>query len=90
MSKHNLTDLQAAILPSFLQCGSASSAMGDTGSTYTDAKELAKETGLPFATVRGVVGTLVKAGLVWADDEADGGLLCLSEEGCQALIDLGY
>lgn len=88
----NLTEKQIAVLKAFpmMYDGDLEAVKSDLGSTWTDVEELAANSGLSVASVRGVLGHLVNAGLVGTDEGHDGGSIqCLTEEGCDALMALG-
>jgi hypothetical protein len=57
--------------------------------SWTDAAELAAETGFTVKQIKGYLATLSRKGLIYADEERPNGepgsLQCLSEEGCDWL-----
>lgn len=84
------TALEARVLKTFGTYKTAEGTKADLGVSWTDAAEIAKATGLPIATVAGVVGSLVKKGLVHSDHEPGkpDALCLLTEKGVDVLFDL--
>lgn len=83
----NLTNNEIQVL--FTICDNPESAIHDTGSTWTDAKEIAKNSGLPLASVIGVLGSLTKKDLIYVEDEVNGrkqDICCISEFGCETMM----
>lgn len=87
----NLTKNEIAVLTTICAPANAENAKGDTGSTWTDAKEIANGSGMKLKSVIGVLGSLTKKGLIYVEDEVNGkksDICCISEEGCDALMAL--
>ena len=87
----NLTKNEIAVLTTICAPAEAEGAKGDTGSTWTDAKEIANGSGMKLKSVIGVLGSLTKKGLIYVEDEVNGkktDICCISEEGCDALMAL--
>jgi hypothetical protein len=81
----NLTSLEAIVLNAFGAYKTAEDTKSDLGVSWTDATDLAADTGLQVNTVKGVLGSLVKKGLVYADDEpGKPAAVCLTEDGVDA------
>jgi hypothetical protein len=81
----NLTSLEAIVLNAFEAYSTAEETKCDLGVSWSDATMLAADTGLQVNTVKGVLGSLVKKGLVYADDEpGKPAAVCLTEEGADA------
>jgi DNA-binding MarR family transcriptional regulator len=81
-----VTAKQFAVLTAICPVSSAEYAEHDTGSTWTDAAEIAAQTDLPVASVAGVLGTLVQRGFIYTEDEVNGrkvDICCISEEGAR-------
>jgi hypothetical protein len=67
----------------------AEDAKSDLGSTWTDVAELANNTGMTQASVRGVLGSLVNLGLAQTGEGGDGNpAQCLTEDGVDAVYAL--
>lgn len=86
-----VTSLEARILKAFETYtgeNAAEATKSDLGVSWTDAKDLSTATELPAATVAGVLGSLVKKGLVHADPAAHGkpAAVCLTDEGVDVLF----
>lgn len=60
----SITSLEARVLLAFNTYKDAEDTKSDLGVSWTDAKDLAAKTGLPIATVVGVLGSLTKKDLV--------------------------
>lgn len=85
----DLTALQTKVLAAFRTYDTAEATKSDLGVSWTGAADLAAATGLTVKGVKGVLGSLVKAGLVQADEGADGTQAqCLTEAGVDALFAL--
>lgn len=83
------TALEARVLKTFDTYKTAEDTKSDLGVSWTDAASIAKATGLPAATVAGVVGSLVKKGFVYSDHEpGKPDALCLTKEGVDVVFDL--
>lgn len=61
-----LTDLEKKVLTALADCMYAEWGFSDAGAT-----DLAEATGIPMKSIRGVIGSLVKKGLVYVDDRTD-------------------
>lgn len=86
------TALEARVLKTFDLYDSAEATKSDLGVSWTDAKTIAGETGLALASVVGVMGSLVKKGLIQTDDEGTDAT-CLTEAGvdvCFALPPIDF
>lgn len=92
-----LTELETKVLGAFNTYDDLASTIGDLGVSWTDAKELSVETGIAMKSIKGVIGSLVKKGLVDVDD--DGPInahdlkkaptaICLTAEGAKVFFDL--
>lgn len=86
-----VTSLEARILKAFNTYSgenAAEATKSDLGVSWTDAKDLSTETGLPVASVAGVLGSLVKKGLVYADPAEQGkpAAVCLTDAGVDLLF----
>ena len=67
----------------------AEATKSDPGVSWTDAADLAAACNLPVASVKGVLGSLVAKGLVYADDEpGKPSAQCLTEAGVDALVEI--
>lgn len=83
------TALEARVLKTFGTHKTAEETKSDLGISWTDAADIATDTGLPVGTVAGVVGSLVKKGYVYSDHEpGKPDALCLTEEGVDVVFDL--
>lgn len=81
-----LTNNEVDVLTAICAPEQAEYAKHDTGSTWTDAEELAAETGKSIRSVVGILGSLSKKGLIYCEDNGEGlDLQCISEEGCAVL-----
>lgn len=83
------TELEMTVLSTICAPAEAVYAREDTGSTWTDAKEIARNSNLDLKTVIGTLGSLVKKGLIYVEDEVNGkkvDICCVSEAGCEVLI----
>lgn len=79
-----ITELEFKLLKSFETYDTLEGTQSDCGVSWTDAKELAEATGLAINTVKGVMGSLAKKGLIEIDDETNGRktpICCLTPEG---------
>lgn len=88
----NLTKNEIAVLLAWpLNYADAESNIADNA-TWNEANDIAKATGLPIKTVKGVLGSLAKKGLVeGGHDKANGvpgDLQVLTEAGIRAVFDL--
>lgn len=85
-----LTAMQTTVLKSFPFADEPENVKGDLGMSWTDAKDLSEQSGLTVKQVKGVLSSLSKKGLIFADEQGGNGaiLQCLSESGCDALIAL--
>ena len=66
MKTLELTEKESKVLNAFIKLLYAEAGFSDAG-----APEIAKETGFPINTVKGVVGSLVKKGVIEPDPNAD-------------------
>lgn len=81
----NLTSLEKIVLLAFSTYATAEGTKSDLGVSWTDAAMLATATSLKLNTVKGVLGSLVKKGLVYSDHEpGKPDALCLTEAGVDA------
>lgn len=86
-----LTEKEIAVLNAFPGYDNPQDTKEDTGSSWTDAAEIARATGFGVRTVAGVLGSLGKKDLVQFEDEVNGkqqDICCLTEGGCDALTEL--
>lgn len=86
-----VTSLEARILKAFNTYSgenAAEATKSDLGVSWTDAKDLSTETGLPVTSVAGVLGSLVKKGLVYSDPAEHGkpAAVCLTDDGVDVLF----
>ncbi|WP_170789705.1 helix-turn-helix domain-containing protein [Ruegeria lacuscaerulensis] len=87
-----LTDNEMTVLTAICPINQAQMVKGDLGQTYTDVDELAEATGKTKRSVKGILASLSKKGLV--DAAGEGGergeltLQSLSDEGCDFLMSL--
>lgn len=92
-----LTELETKVLGAFNTYDDLESTISDLGVSWTDAKELCTETGIAAKSIKGVIASLSKKGLVDVDD--DGPLnahdlkkaptaICLTVEGAKVFFDL--
>lgn len=79
----NLTSLEKIVLLAFNTYATAEGTKSDLGVSWTDATTLADATSLKLNTIKGVIGSLVKKGLVQTDSE-DSKAICLTEKGVDA------
>ncbi len=65
MEKHNLnlTELEEKVLENLID-----NLYAEPGFSDVDAKDISKETGIPMKSIRGVLGSLVKKGIVSLDE----------------------
>lgn len=93
----NLTELETKVLGAFNTYDDLESTIGDLGVSWTDAKGLCTETGIAMKSIKGVIASLSKKGLIDIDD--DGPLnahdlkkaptaICLTSEGAKVFFDL--
>ena len=88
------TALEARVLLSFntyTGADAAEATKSDLGVSWTDAKDIAKATGLPLATVVGVMGSLVKKDLIQTDEGVTGdkpAACCLTDAGVDVFFAL--
>lgn len=92
-----LTELETKVLGAFNTYDDLESTISDLGVSWTDAKELCIETGIAMQSIKGVIASLSKKGLVDVDD--DGPInahdlkkaptaICLTSEGARVFFDL--
>lgn len=92
-----LTELETKVLGAFNTYDDLESTISDLGVSWTDAKDLCTETGIAAKSIKGVIASLSKKGLVDVDD--DGPLnahdlkkaptaICLTAEGAKVFFDL--
>lgn len=83
-----LTSKELQVLSAFNTYEDAEGTKSDLGVSWTDVQMLATDTGLSVKSVKGVVGSLVKKDLVFADneDDAKNPALCLTEDGVDAFF----
>lgn len=85
----NLTKNEIAVLTTICSAANAEYAKSDTGSTWTDAKEIANGSGMKLKSVIGVLGSLTKKGLIYVEQTNEkNDICCISEEGCDVLMAL--
>ena len=85
-----LTKNEAKVLGAFNTYDDVEGTISDLGVSWTDAAELVTETGIKMSSIKGIIGSLVKKGLVDAD-EGDAGkpdALCLTEAGARRFFEL--
>lgn len=81
----NLTSLEAIVLNAFDAYKTAEDTKSDLGVSWCDCLMLSTDTGLNIHTVKGVIGSLAKKGLVHVDDEpGKPHAVCLTEAGVDA------
>lgn len=86
---NKMTELEAKVLAAFNTYDDAVATKSDLGVSWTGVKELAAEVGVAMATVKGALGSLVKKGLVYADQEkGKPQAVCLTEAGVDAFFEL--
>lgn len=87
-----LTANEAAVLLTFNTYGDAECTKSDLGVSWTGVDEIAKDTGKSLASVKGILGSLIKKGLVQSDEaDAFSGkpiAQCLTDDGVDALFAL--
>lgn len=85
-----ITDLEATVINAFDTYESLAGTISDLGVSWTDAATLAKDTSLDLKTVKGVLGSLVKKGLVFADNDngQPNSAVCLTENGAETVFNL--
>lgn len=87
-----LTANEAAVLLTFNTYEDVESTKGDLGVSWTGIDEIAAATGKSLASVKGIIGSLIKKGLVESDEaDAFSGkpvAQCLTEAGAEALFAL--
>ena len=92
MSLVQLTANEAAVLLTFSTYEDAESTKSDLGVSWTGVDEIAKDTGKSLASVKGILGSLIKKGLVQSDEaDAFSGkpiAQCLTDGGVDALFAL--
>lgn len=77
-----VTELEQQVMRCFRTYDTLEGTQSDCGVSWTDAAELSKQSGLSLATVKGVLGSLVKKGWVYADDDTGKPQAqCLTPEG---------
>lgn len=92
-----LTELETKVLGAFNTYDDLESTISDLGVSWTDAKELCAETGIAMQSIKGVIASLSKKGLIDIDD--DGPInahdlkkaptaICLTSEGAKVFFDL--
>lgn len=92
-----LTELETKVLGAFNTYDDLESTISDLGVSWTDAKELCAETGIAAKSIKGVIASLSKKGLIDVDD--DGPIsahdlkkaptaICLTAEGAKVFFDL--
>lgn len=88
----DLTANEAAVLLTFNTYDTAEGTKGDLGVSWTGVDVLASTTGKPMAAVKGILGSLIKKGLVESDeaDKFSGKPIaqCLTEQGVDVLFAL--
>ena len=71
-----LTEMETATMTSLI-----SLLYAEPGFSDVDAKDLSKDTGIPMNSIRGVLSSLTKKGLIWMDDPGAGFIIIyLSEQ----------
>lgn len=92
-----LTELETKVLGAFNTYDDLESTISDLGVSWTDAKELCTETGIAMKSIKGVIASLSKKGLVHVDDDGPISLhdlkkaptaICLTSEGAKVFFDL--
>lgn len=92
-----LTELETKVLGAFNTYDDLESTISDLGVSWTDAKKLCTETGIAMQSIKGVIASLSKKGLIDIDD--DGPInahdlkkaptaICLTSEGAKVFFDL--
>ena len=92
-----LTELETKVLGAFNTYDDLESTISDLWFSWTDAKELCTETGIAMKSIKGVIASLSKKGLIDIDD--DGPInahdlkkaptaICLTSEGAKVFFDL--
>lgn len=77
-----ITGMEQRVMRCFRTYDTLEGTQSDCGVSWTDATELAKQSGLPLASVKGVLGSLVQKGWVHADHEpGKPDAQCLTPEG---------
>lgn len=84
MTKINLTENEIAVLTKFNTYEDLEATKSDLGVSWTDAGELANATDKPVKSIKGILGSLTKKGLIQSDSE-NTNLVCLTEEGADEL-----
>lgn len=77
----NLTANEKIVLQAFDTYSDVESTISDLGVSWTGTKELAAETKLSVASIKGILGSLTKKGLVESDDNGENIAVCLTKEG---------
>ena len=83
------TALEAVVLKAFnVYADDPEGTKGDLGCSWTGATELAEATGLAIDSVKGVLGSLVKKNLVYADPATKfaPAAVCLTEDGVDVIF----
>ena len=85
-----LTELETKVLGAFNTYDDVQSTISDLGVSWTDAKELSTETDIAAKSIKGVIASLSKKGLVYADkgDAGKPDALCLTEAGARRFFEL--
>lgn len=92
-----LTELETKVLGAFNTYDDLESTIGDLGVSWTDAKDLCTETGIAMKSIKGVIASLSKKGLIYVDDDGPLGMhdlkklptaICLTEAGAKVFFDL--
>lgn len=86
----DLTPKEIKVLRSFETYPNVADTVHDLGVSWTDVKELAVESALTMRTVKGVVGSLEKKGLIVCDNDDDqkNPAIALDVAGVEALVEL--
>ena len=92
-----LTELETKVLGAFNTYDDLESTISDLGVSWTDAKELCAETGIAAKSIKGVIASLSKKGLIDVDDDGPVSAhdlkkaptaICLTAEGAKVYFDL--
>lgn len=70
-----LTDLETTCVTTLVAL-----LVNEPGFSDVSTKDLAKATGIPTKSIRGVVGSLVKKGIFWVDDSCGVEIVYLQEQ----------
>lgn len=87
----NITENEMTVLRAFPICTEDyNDVKEDLGQSWTEASELATETGKSKASINATIGSLLRKGLIHSDEKPNGQageIQCLSEAGCDVLAE---